>query len=81
MINHPTAEQVQEDQSTEAVRSAKEVIEVSLEQEWKEFKNYDFADQAYQEWLEINSTPQEEIQKDQMVEFSPEQEQLFQEKI
>jgi len=39
MIKHPTAEQVQvqEDQSTEAVRSANEVIEVSLEQEWEEF--------------------------------------------
>jgi len=30
MINLPTAEQVQEDQSIEAVRSAKEVIEVFL---------------------------------------------------
>jgi len=29
-------------------------------------------------WPEINSLPQEEIQQDQMVEFSPEQEQLFQ---
>jgi len=38
MINHPTAEQVQEDESTEAVRSE---IEVSLEQEWEEFENYD----------------------------------------
>jgi len=63
MINHLTAEQVQEDQSTEAVRSAKEVIEVSLEKDWEEFENYDFAGQAYQEWLEINSPPQEEIQK------------------
>jgi len=78
MINHPTVKQVQEDQSTEAVKSAKELIEVSLEQEWEEFKNYDFADQACQEWSDINSPPQEEIQIDQLVNFSPEQEQVFQ---
>ena len=58
-----------------------DMSEFFFEREQEKFEHHDFSDQAYQEWPEINSLPQEEIQEDQMVEFSAEQDQLFQRRL
>ena len=70
-INHPTTLSL-EDQPNEVDSFAKERTGYSSEQE---FEDYDLMDPADQPWLEFDSSL---LQEDQMTEFSPEQEFLFQ---
>ena len=69
-----------EDQPNKVARSTKEKARLPLEQEWEEFDDYDLTDTwpVDQPWLEIDSSSWESFQEDQMAEFSPEQELLFQ---
>ena len=75
-INHPTTEYVLENQPNDAADSVKEVFEFSLEQEQEEFENYEILDPVDQQ-----SSSQERLQEDQVAEFSPEQELLFQKRF
>ena len=70
-INHPATLRL-EDQPNEVDSFAKKATGYSSEQE---FEDYDLMDSADQPWLEFDSSL---LQEDQMTEFSPEQELLFQ---
>ena len=58
--------------------ATKESTEYSLEQEWEEFEDCNLTDPVDKPWIEVDASSQELLPEDQLAEFSPEQELLFQ---
>ena len=74
-INHPTTEQVQENETNEvAGNSTSEMVEFSLEQQQEEFDDHAGSYQVDQQWLDTDSLSQDLLQEDCVADFSPEQE-------